>query len=1023
MKLKGAVKFFAIAMAVVCVFQLSFTFIAQQKDNKAKDFAKKFPLAAQDSVRHRYLDSIAHKAVFNIPFVHKYDYYQVKERELNLGLDLRGGMHVTLEVELNELLKTLSDNNTDKLFNDALNQAKEQQKTSQRNYIDLFYDDILKMRPDVKIAPYFATLGNSNNVKFSSSNEDVIKWLKTEATSALERTFNVIKTRIDKFGVTQPNIQLVENTGRIIVELPGVDDEARVKKYLQGSAKLEFYECYTLNDLIPSLKDADNAYYVALQAEKSAKDTTKGKKGTDTTAASLMSSAVKADSSKTGLKPASSTNDLMSSATKDSSDTGKLANKGKPAAKKSAKDSANQHEQPLLQALLGNMGNITKDIADRPVVGVVNVNDTAKISAMLNRPEVRTQLPPEAIFMWEAKPIMNEKDKTPTDYVNLVALRTTGIPGHEAVLGGDVITDARADIDPNTNNYIVDMTMNTTGGEQWAAVTKRNIGKCVAIVLDNVVYSYPVIHDEIRGGRSQISGNFSAEDSKDLANILKAGKLPVRVKAIETKVVGPSLGQQAINKGLASLLVGLVCILLFMVLYYSRSGWVANLALFVNLFFIIGILASLNAALTLPGMAGIVLTLAMAVDANVLIYERVRDELAIGKSMRIAIADGFKHALSSIIDANMVTLAIGIILLQFGQGPVYGFAVVLVIGILTTLFCSILVTRLMFDWLLARDSKISFGTKATSDLFRHINYDFVGKRRIAYWFSGTVIFIGILSLAFRGLNYGVDFKGGYDYVISFHKAVNGGSVQSALTPAFGTAPEVKTYGNDTTLNIITEYMVTSTNEKSDSIVQATMMGALQKGGFEPGKVLSSYKVGATIASDIKQSAFGSIFVSLIFIFIYIVARFRRWQFALGATVSLAHDILFVLTIFSLFKDLLPFSLSVDQAIVAALLTVSCYSMNDTVVVFDRIREYLNNNKKSAMIPTINEAINKTLSRTLVTSFTIFVVVLILFLFGGQVIKGFAFALLIGVIIGTYSSIFVATPIVIDFQKKDKQIEL
>ena len=1022
MKLKGAVKFFAIAMAVVCVFQLSFTFIAKQKDAKAQEFSKKFPLAQQDSMRHRYLDSIAHRAVFSIPFIHKYDYYQVKERELNLGLDLRGGMHVTLEVEQNELLKTLSDNNNDKTFNDALNQAKEQQKTSQRNYIDLFYEDIQKIRPDVKLAAYFATLGNSNNIKFSSSNEEVIKWLKTEATSALERTFNVIKTRIDKFGVTQPNIQLVENTGRIIVELPGVDDEARVKKYLQGSAKLEFYECYTLNELFPSLKDADNAYYVALQADKGVKtDTTKKDTAKGATNQNPLGNGIAAADNAKAKTNSLTGEPAESTATK--IDTAKKA--AAVAAKKPAgKDSA-QHEQPLFLKLFGAVGQLTKDMFDHPVVGIVNINDTAAVTKMLNRPEVRAQLPPEAIFMWEAKPIQNPKDKTPTDLVNLIALRTTGIPGHEAALGGDVITDARADIDPNTNNYIVDMTMNSTGATQWAAITKRNIKKSVAIVLDDVVYSYPNVNDEIRGGRSQISGNFTAEESKDLANILKAGKLPVRVKAIETKVVGPSLGQQAINKGLASLIVGLICILLFMVLYYNRSGWVANIALFVNLFFIIGILASLNAALTLPGMAGIVLTLAMAVDANVLIYERVRDELMSGKSMRIAIADGFKHALSSIIDANMVTLAIGIILLTFGQGPIYGFAVVLVIGILTTLFCSILVTRLMFDWLLAKDKKITFGTNSTNNLFRHINYDFVGKRRIAYWFSGTVILIGLLSLTFRGLNYGVDFKGGYDYVISFHKAVNGGNVQSTLTSAFGTAPEVKTYGNDTTLNIITDYMVTSSNEKSDSIVQATMMTALQKGGFEPGKVLSSYKVGATIASDIKQSAFGSILVSLIFIFIYIVARFRRWQFALGATVSLAHDILFVLTIFSLFKDLLPFSLSVDQAIVAALLTISCYSMNDTVVVFDRIREYLNNNKKSPMIPTINEAINKTLSRTLVTSFTIFVVVLILFLFGGQVIKGFAFALLIGVLIGTYSSIFVATPIVIDFQKKDKdkQIDL
>lgn len=977
MKLKGAVKFFAIALSIVCLFQLSFTFIANRLDSSAERYAN----GKVDKKRH-YIDSISRQTVFSIPLIRKYNYLDIKERELNLGLDLRGGMHVTLEVELNKLLRELSDNDDNVTFNKALAKATVQQVTSQRNFIDIFYDDIKEINPNFKLSSVFAKEKNSENVKFGTSNEDVIKFLKEQSNSAIERTYNILRSRIDKFGVTQPNIQLDENAGRIMVELPGVDDEVRVRKLLQASAKLEFYETYSLNFLSSKgyLKDADDAYYRALKAEKVVSE--------DSTTKNLLAGGG-SDSTK-----------------KDStSDTGKLAGGKKNVSKKDSSD------QPLIRALfVTNPGDGTS-----PVMGIVRVADTAKVNRILARPEVKDKFPSDLIMMWSI-PVKE------SEIINLIALKASS--GEEpAVLTGEVVTDARQDVNPQSQSYVVSMRMNPEGADKWAAITKRNIGNAVAIVLDGNVQSYPRVNGEIPNGSSEISGSFTANEAKDLANVLKAGKLPVSVKIIEEAAVGASLGQEAISKGLLSLLVGLICIVVFMILYYNRSGWVANFALIINLFFIVGVLASLGAALTLPGMAGIVLTLAMAVDANVLIYERVRDEMLLGKNLRMAIAEGFKHAMSSIIDANICTLLIGIILLSFGSGPIYGFAVVLVIGILTSLFTAILITRLIFDWMLEKDKTVNFGNAKTMNLFRHFDYDFVGKRKIFYGISGTIIVIGIVSMFVQGLNYGVDFKGGYDYVVSFDKSVEASNIQSILTPAFkNSAPEVKSYGSDNKLNIVTDFMVNSTSDSAADIVSKTMVSALTAKGYKV-TIESSQKVGSTVASDIKNSAFNSIFFSLFVIFIYIVIRFKRWQFALGATVALAHDIFFVITIFSIFKDIMPFSLNVDQAIVAALLTIAGYSMNDTVVVFDRIREYLNNNKKGELEHTINDAINKTLSRTLITSFTIFIVVLILFIFGGQVIKGFSFALLIGILIGTYSSIFVATPIVIDFNRKKKTIEL
>ena len=750
--------------------------------------------------------------------------------------------------------------------------------------------------------------------------------------------------------------------------------------------------------------------YTFQKAEKDAKKG--GKKYTDSVENAKKLEAARKDSLANAEKIAAKIDKKGGKATASKKvDSAKIKADSAATAKAKAKDKRREH--PLTDMMFGILARGGAGVMDRPTVAIVPRADTAKVNHLLKMAVVKENLPKDIIFMWGAK-----GEGEGNVLFDLYALKSTGLPGKDAVLTGEVVIDANKDIDHQTNGYEVNMQMNQEGAAEWARITLANKNKAIAIVLDSQVYSAPNVMNQITGGRSNITGNFSAQDAGDLANILKAGKLPVGLEIIQEAIVGPTMGADAIQKGLFSLIVGLISILIFMVIYYNKSGWVANVALFVNLFFIAGILASLGAALTIPGMAGILLTLATAVDANVLIYERIRDELAEGKGLKLAISEGFKHAMSSIIDANVVSLLIGIILLTFGTGPVYGFAVVLVIGILTSLFTSILVTRLIFEWLLGRDSHISFGGAIANKLLRGINYDFVGKRRIFYVVSGVIIGIGIISLFVQGLNYGVDFKGGYSYVVTFHKQPPVPEIRTNLTKVFGNVPEVKTYSNDTTLNIITDYKVTETGDSVGAQVKATLLKGLATIGkdYNP-RVIGEQKVGSTIASDIKRSAFTSILFSLLVIFLYIIIRFKSWQFALGATVAMAHDALFVLTIFSLFKDIMPFSLDVDQAIIAAILTVMVYSMNDTVVVFDRIREYLNNNKKSPMIPTINDAINKTLSRTVITSFTIFLVVLILFLFGGQVIKGFAFAMLVGVIIGTYSSIFVATPIVVDLTKQ------
>jgi SecD/SecF fusion protein len=983
MKSKGAIRFFAIALAIVCLYQISFTFLSYRINKKAEAYAN-----GNEELKQRYLDSVSTKSYFNI-LVKNYTYRDVKERELNLGLDLRGGMYVTMEVATDKLLKELSGNTNDAIFNQALDYAKKESTTSQIPFIDLFYNKILELKPDIKLGTYFANLGNTD-ISFNSSSEEVLVYLKGTLESALKVTYDILRTRIDKFGVSQPNVSPNFDKGRITLELPGIKDPSRVRRLLKGAAKLEFYTTYTIAELESVITEADKIVYNLEFGSDEKEDTKESKTDSSTNVKDTTSTA------------SNSLDALMSGESTDSATTSSDST--------SKEDEKKNKTTPLIEKLFAY--GAPQD-GNSPVIGYVRASDTAKINTYFQLDEIKEILPPDLKLAWSAKPI---DEKQAADAYYLVALKTTNIEEEPAVLTGDVIVDAKRDVDPQSNAYVVSMRMNSEGAVRWAQITKDNIGKSVAVVLDGGVYSFPNVNQEITGGNSQISGNFTAEEASDLATILKAGKLPVELNVINEAVVGASMGQQSINQGLLSLIAGTIAVILFMIFYYAKSGWVATLALLANLFFIIGVLTSLQAALTLPGMAGIVLTLAMAVDANVLIFERIREELRTGKGIKLAIQEGYNHAMSSIIDANITTLLVAIILMVFGSGPIYGFAIVLFIGILTSLFSAILLSRLIYDWLLDRDKQVNFGTKLTSSLFLNFNYNFIGKRKLFYIISGVIITAGVISLATQGLNYGVEFRGGHEIIVESDNTMIASEARVVLSEALDGKPEVKTFGADNKLRILTDYKLGETDDainQAKEIVVSTL--SAKYGKID---VISSDTVSSTVASDIKSSALWTIVFSLLVIFLYVVLRFRRWQFALGALIALIHDVMLVLSIFSIFKDILPFS-DFDQALVAAVLTVLGYSINDTVVVFDRIRESLRLNKYAPMMETINSAINTTLSRTVITSVTVLIVSLILFFFGGETIRGFSFAMIIGVISGTYSSIYIATPIAVDFHSKEQ----
>ncbi len=1004
MQNKGLLTTFTILFALGCLFALSLTWFANQVENDAKEYAN-----GDSEIEYAYLDSMASEEVY--PVI-GYTYGELRTKMLNLGLDLKGGMNVTLEVQVEEVVRALSSFNKDVAFNKAIDDAKKMQHNNNQDFVTLFGQAYQTNNPSGKLSAIFYTLDNKDELSPNATNEEVLEFVKTEADDAIERSFNVIRTRIGLFGSAQPNIQRLTGSDRILVELPGVKNKERVRQLLQGTAKLEFWLTWENREVYPMLEQIDTKLGKVLGGVKEEvvdSNATDSTKISEEAVADVIDTTV-VDTSK------GATDDLFSAldqkAVKDSSDTS-LTKPGE----QSFEDYAKEH--PLFAvmrpAIFQNPDNQQYEYGKGPVVGFVAIKDTAKVNKLLAMKEIQSFIHPKLKFLWTAKPY-DEEGK----FLQLLAIKIDSRDG-KAALEGDVIVAASQQFDQFSGSPEISMTMNGEGANKWKILTGAHIGESIAIVLDDLVYSFPTVNGEIAGGQSSISGNFEIEEAKMIANILKAGKLPAPARIVEEAVVGPTLGHESINSGLTSFVIALLIVLAFMVFYYSRAGVASVIALIANMFFIFGVLASIPSlvALTLPGIAGIILTIGMSVDANVLIFERIREELAAGKGVRLAVADGYKFAYSSIIDANVTTLLTGVVLWFFGTGPVEGFAKTLVIGIFTSLFTAIFITRLIFESRLNKNKPISFSTKLTEGAFKNINFGFLKNRKKFYIISGLIILAGIGSLVTKGLQYGVDFKGGRSYTVRFDSEVSTVDVASKLTAPFEHAPEVKTFGDGNQVKIITSYMIDSQAENADNDVEAKLNDGLAQMGVKY-EVMESQKVGPTIADDIKKDSLMSILFSLIIIFLYILFRFKRWQFGLGALVALFHDVLIVLSLFSLFYGILPFSLEIDQAFIAAILTVVGYSINDTVVVFDRIREYLGSYKKQEMGVVIDNALNSTLSRTINTSLSTIFVLAMIFFFGGEVIRGFAFALLIGIIVGTYSSLFIASPVMYDFVGKEKE---
>ena len=962
-------------IAAICIYFLSFTFVSRGIKADAEAYATNKQGQVDRNKKQHYLDSLWKEPVYLGSTLQ-----EVTERELGLGLDLQGGMHVVLEVSPVDILRSLSGNNRDPKFNQALKQAAEDQKTSNTSFVDLFADAFKKIAPDTKLATVFATSANRGKINFQSSDTEVRKLLNDEVNGATTRAFQIIQARVDKFGVANPNIQRLPGSGRIQIELPGVDNPERIRRLLTGAAKLEFTEVYRLNELAPAIEGM-GAYLLREEAAR---------KATLKTTAPTAGTAAKGTSN---LESQLAQGGKTDSTGKAKTDTAAAAAQG---------TALTQLFLPVGQDQLG-----------------VYLKDTARANAVLNAPDVRSLFPSDAVFAWDRKTFKatDGKEILPLYFIKKAAGR--------APLEGDVITDATNDYDDRGRPEVT-MNMNPEGARKWKNLTAANVGRPVAILLDNLVYTAPNVQNEIPNGRSSISGNFTVEETKDMANVLKAGKLPAPTNIVEESVVGATLGSEAVSAGVLSSIVGILLVLGFVVFYYNRAGLIADIALLVNLFFLLGVMASLGAVLTMPGIAGIVLSIGMAVDANVLIFERIKEELAEGKTFKTAVSDGFKNAMSSIIDSNVTTFLTGIVLFIFGTGLILGFATTLIIGILTSLFAAIFITRLLLEYYIRNGKTLTFTSSWAKNLFADSNFDFVSRRKLYYTVSSVIIAAGIISAVFRGFGLGVDFKGGRSYVVRFEKAVSTDEVRNSLESVLGTSPEVKTYGGtgigSNQVKITTPYLIDDNSQGADKKAEATIYQGLSTIKGNPAKIESSQKVGPTIAYDILTSALWSILLAVAVVFVYILIRFKKLAFGYGAVVAMFHDVLIILAIFTFFNGILPFSLDVDQAFVGALLTIMGYSMNDTVVVFDRVREYLAENKgKKESIPTIiNNALNSTLSRTAVTGFSTILVLLVLFIFGGETIRGFSFAMLIGVIVGTYSSLFVATPIVVDALSRDQE---
>ena len=1002
MQNKGLVRLFAIALALVCIFYLSFSIVTNHYDNKAKEYAN-----GDKMKEYNYLDSLSSVVVWKLPFLKSgYTLKECREKEINLGLDLKGGMNVTLEVSESGIIRSLSDFNNNPNFNLALANASEAQKTnSQKSYIDLFVEAYTKLDPNAKLATIFSTFELKDKISLTTSNEDVIKVLRTEVEGAISNSFNVLRQRIDRFGVVQPNIQKLGN-GRILIELPGIKEPERVRKLLQGSANLEFWETYDLNEILNNVMEA-NKILATLQVSGGntniKKDTVAGK-AIPVTAAKTIAKA----------KPLSTADSLKATfqkkgtaATSNASDSIQMLEK-------------NKKENPLFAVLqLNAQGG---QAGRGPVIGYAHSKDTVEINRYFNIKQVREILPRDLGLRWSVKPL----DKK-GEIFQLIAIKITNRDGR-APLGGDVITDARADFSQTSAYANVSMTMNAEGSKTWARMTKDNIGKSIAIALDGYIYSFPTVNTEISGGSSQITGNFSVEEAKDLANTLKSGKMPAPARIVQENIVGPTLGQEAIDNGLISFIIAFVLVLLYMILYYGVvPGLIADIALIINVFFLFGVLASFGAVLTLPGIAGIVLTLGMAVDANVLMYERIREEMNKGKTMRKAIDDGIGHALSAIIDSNVTTIITGVILAYFGTGPIKGFAVTEIIGVLTSFFTAVFLTRYMLYLYANHESakEITFITGVTKNWFKDTKVDFMGLRKWFYGLSACLILASFISFGVRGFSLGIDFSGGRNYVVAFDKPVSTDNVRRMLGNAFeGDVPQVITIGTDKQVRIATKYKINDNSPTIDNEIEGKIYDNLKpllkssvtKEQFLKENVKSSQKVGPTVADDIKRSAIWAVILAIFGIGLYIFIRFKEWGYALGAIVSLAHDAIIVLGAFSLLYGFLPFSMEIDQAFIAAILTVIGYSVHDTVINYDRIRENVLLFPKRDRISLINLSVNEMLGRTFSTTMTVILTLLSMFIFGGETIRGFIFAMLFGIIFGTYSSVFIASPITVEMGK-------
>lgn len=999
MQSKGAIKFVAVLLAIACIWQLSFSLVTSIQEGKAEAYTQKAVETFKQSSEYanvpdvdkafyldslaknenrRYIDSISSEKVY-----FGYTYKDVKAKEINLGLDLKGGMNVMLQVQLEDLVSALAGENKTPEFTKAISLARERSVNSPDDFITLFAQAWKEVSNGQRLAQVFGTYDLASRIGPQSSDEEVLKVIRENAESAVANSYNVLRNRIDRFGVTQPSIQQLGNTGRILVELPGVKEPERVRKLLQGTASLEFWPTFDNADIAPYLQEADAALAAtvepdsALVAEADVKEAVSD-------SSSVLSDEVNASAS-------------------------------------DAKALAEYRKAHPLFAVLQPSG-----FRSGACIGFANGSDTAKVNRLLNLPEVKGIFPPEFRPVWSVKPSSYVKGG---NIFELVAIKVATRDG-KAPLDGGAVTDARVSYNGqgvNKGNPSVSMTMNAEGASIWARLTKDNVGHQIAIVLDDLVYSYPNVNSAITGGSSEITGNFDVEEATDLANVLNSGKLPAPAKIIQEQVVGPTLGSESIRAGLISFIIAFLLVLVYMIFFYSGAGFVADIALLCNVLLLFGTLVSFGAVLTLPGIAGLVLTMGMAVDANVIIYERVKEELAAGKGLSKAIADGYSNAYSAIIDGQVTTLLTGIVLFIFGSGPVQGFATTLIIGIITSVVTSIFITRIIFDDRVSKGKNVSFENNLTKDFLKHTNVNFIDKKKYSYLFSGILIVIAIASISFKGFTYGVDFTGGRTYVVRFDTPVTAEQVRSAAENEFGETVEVKQFGGESQMKITTKYKVDQESTDVDAEIEGKLYNAL-KGFFaekdltlgeftstldNPNGIISSDKVGPTIANDMKRSAIFAVLIALFVIFAYIAVRFNGWTWGLGGVLSLAHTAIIVIGFFSLFSGILPFNLDVDQTFIAAILTIIGYAINDNVVIFDRIREFKVLHPKTDFKTNANIALNSTLTRTINTSVSTLVTMLAIAIFGGESIRGLSVALILGICFGTYASIFIGTPIMYD----------